>query len=169
MNCPACGADNPLDQRFCATCGAIVPEPAPVAGDGPPAAVPEQHLGILIRFAALLLDIVILAAIILPLGFITGFAIFKLWVIIIPYIVPYFVLFTAIKGQTPGKMALQIQVLKQDGHVPGLGTAAVREIIGKTLPILFLPLLLGHLWAAFDQHKQSLFDKMVSTYVVRKS
>ena len=167
MNCPTCGVDNPTDFPSCATCGAAIPSPARLAEDPPPES--EQYLGILPRLAALTLDLIILAAIILPLGFFTGFAIFKLWVIVIPYVVPYFVLFTAIRGQTPGKMALGIQVLTKDGQVPGLGSAAVREIIGKTLPMIFPPLLFGHLWAAFDHSKQSWFDKMCSTYVVKKA
>ena len=131
MNCPTCGVENPSDYSSCATCGAAIPEPAPLAGNPSPAVAPERYQGIAVRLAALLLDIVILAAIILPLGFLTGLAIFKLWIIVIPYVVPYFVLFTAIRGQTPGKMALQIQVLTKDGQVPGLGRAAVREIIER--------------------------------------
>lgn len=35
--------------------------------------------------------------------------------------------------------------------------------------MIFPPLLLGHLWAAFDESNQSWFDKMSSTYVVKKA
>jgi uncharacterized RDD family membrane protein YckC len=77
----------------------------------------------------------------------------------------YFWLFTGLnKGRTLGKMLVGIKVVKAHGEAPGLGYAALREVVGKT--ISWFALCLGLLWIAWDKEKQGWHDKIASTYVV---
>lgn len=76
----------------------------------------------------------------------------------------YFVLFTGIRGQTPGKMFMGIKVVDEQGNVPGIGRALLREVIGRFLSgIIFY---LGYLWAAWDPRGQAWHDKIAGTLVV---
>ena len=63
-------------------------------------------------------------------------------------------------------MAVGVQVVKQDGEIPRIGTALLREVIGKF--ISWIVLLIGYIWVAFNKDKQGWHDKIASTYVVRK-
>ena len=79
--------------------------------------------------------------------------------------VVYYVYFTAFGGQTPGKMALRIKVVRTDSSSLTLGRAFYREVIGKFVSGIILGI--GYLMIAFDQKKQGLHDRMADTYVVR--
>ncbi len=72
--------------------------------------------------------------------------------------------FWAWRGQTPGKMLLNIKVIRTDGSGVSLGYALLRYlgyvVNGLTLGI-------GFLWIAFDARKQGLHDKIADTYVVK--
>ena len=111
-------------------------------------------------------------------------------------IAAYFWLLTGILGQTLGKLALRIQVVDSQGTVPGLGRAALRELLAKhvlywlviaSLVIAFLIFalslavvaallalgltvvgVLAFLWMTWDQRKQGWHDKLARTYVVKK-
>ena len=67
-------------------------------------------------------------------------------------------------GQTPGKFALGIRVVKADG-TPMSDTDALIRAIGYNVSAMLFGL--GFLWAFFDRNKQSWHDKMARTYVVR--
>jgi uncharacterized RDD family membrane protein YckC len=77
----------------------------------------------------------------------------------------YYVIFTGHGGQTPGKMALRIKVIKCDGSDLGYGQAAFREIAGKFISAIIL--CIGYLMVAFDDQKQGLHDRMSDTYVIK--
>lgn len=77
----------------------------------------------------------------------------------------YYVFFTGYCGQTPGKMALRIKVIRTDGSGLGYGTAFLREVIGKF--ISWILLCIGYLMVAFDAQKQGLHDKIAGTYVIK--
>jgi uncharacterized RDD family membrane protein YckC len=79
--------------------------------------------------------------------------------------VVYYVYFTAFGGQTPGKMALRIKVVRTDSSSLTLGRAFYREVIGKFVSGIILGI--GYLMIAFDEKKQGLHDRMADTYVVR--
>ena len=80
----------------------------------------------------------------------------------------YFTLFTAVRGQTPGKMVFRITaVTTADGEMD-MARAAIREVMGKMVAFCLWPLLLGHFFCLFDDNKQSWFDKMVGTYVIKR-
>ena len=77
----------------------------------------------------------------------------------------YFVTFTGHCGQTPGKMALRIKVIRTDGSDIGYGKAAFREIVAKFISGIIL--CIGYLMVAFDEQKQGLHDRMADTYVIK--
>ncbi len=77
----------------------------------------------------------------------------------------YFVFFTGYGGQTPGKMALRLKVIRTDGGAVGFGRAFLREVIGKFFSAVLL--MAGYLMVAFHPQKQGLHDKMAGTYVVK--
>lgn len=79
----------------------------------------------------------------------------------------YWVLFTGLQGQTPGKMLLGIRVVDARGNRPGIARAFMREIVGKFLSKLVC--YLGYLWVFVDRHRQAWHDKIADTYVVADS
>ncbi|MFO7766614.1 MAG: RDD family protein [Pelovirga sp.] len=77
----------------------------------------------------------------------------------------YYIFFTGYCGQTPGKMALRIKVVRQDGSPVGYGRAAFREVPAKFLSGIIFGI--GYLMVAFDEQKRGLHDRMSDTYVIR--
>jgi uncharacterized RDD family membrane protein YckC len=173
MKCDVCGRDNPPEARFCANCGAAltaapVQAPAPATPPAAPAA-PGEYAGFWIRLGAAVIDYLILTVVSFliafpmrfaafgSLSFLPGFGFPLYWV--------YHWLFIGLIGQTPGKMAVGVRVVNAGGAKPGLGIAALREILGKF--ISFCIILLGFIWIAFDGKKQGWHDRIAGTYVVR--
>jgi uncharacterized RDD family membrane protein YckC len=77
-------------------------------------------------------------------------------------------------GQTFGKQALGIRVIREDGQAWTFGTGLLRELVIKTLLFngagwfLFgLPGLIDVLWPLWDEKKQALHDKLATSYVVK--
>lgn len=77
----------------------------------------------------------------------------------------YYIVFTGHGGQTPGKMALRIKVVRCDGSEISYGRAAFREIPAKFISGIIL--CIGYLMVAFDEQKQGLHDRMADTYVIK--
>ena len=71
----------------------------------------------------------------------------------------------ATRGQSPGKIAIGIKIVKTDGSSIGFGTTLIREVIGKIISSIIL--LLGYIWILFDGKRQGWHDKIASTYVVK--
>lgn len=172
MRCQNCGYDNPTEARFCANCGLKIEttaeQPAPAEPPGITPAIPEvagEYAGFWLRLAAAIIDGIIL----LILSFILRFVILGFWFFWFPvfFVVPllYYWLFTGLRGQTLGKMAVGVKVVDDRGSVPGLGIAALREIPGKIVstPVIFL----GFLWIIWDERKQGWHDKIAKTCVIR--
>ena len=70
-------------------------------------------------------------------------------------------------GQTPAKQWLGLRVVRQNGQPVTFGVAALREIVGISLinafcGIWFVP---DSLWCTWDDRRQTLHDKIGSTYV----
>ena len=171
MKCQICGQDNPPEAGFCANCGAAL-----VSTVEPPlpAAVAVEYAGFWIRLRAAIIDGIIIwsTSFVLSRLLISNmFGMFGYRSAFLPPIFSfpvfwlYYWLFTGIKGQTPGKMVLRIKVVDARGNRPGLGVAAMREILGKTLSALAL--YIGFLWIAWDKQKQGWHDKIANTYVVK--
>jgi len=69
-------------------------------------------------------------------------------------------------GQTIGKRAMSIRVVKTDGEALGTGVALVRYVARI---ISAIPCGLGYWWALWDPEKQTWHDKIAGTYVVPAS
>ena len=83
-----------------------------------------------------------------------------------PILYPW--LMVGARGQTLGKMALGERVVRATdlgrvGYARAFGRIACASVLG----ILLLPLLLAYLWPLWDKRKQTLYDKMVDTVVVK--
>lgn len=85
---------------------------------------------------------------------------------IILVLVYYIYYFTKKDGQTPGKSAMGIRVIKTYGNDLGAWDAIWRNIIGYAISSLVI--LLGFIWSLFDDKRQTWHDKMASTVVVKK-
>jgi uncharacterized RDD family membrane protein YckC len=71
-----------------------------------------------------------------------------------------------VTGQTPGKKALGISVLREiDGQPLGFGLALGRRLLHIVDGI---PCYLGYLWPLWDAKKQTFADKIVHTVVVKR-
>jgi uncharacterized RDD family membrane protein YckC len=170
--CEICGNDNLPQACFCYYCGSRwgAAETTP-----PPATVPVYpanksqdtvivSAGFGLRFLAGLIDLIII--------FITVFIFFRfsdsatryLLTIVFAAIL-YFWLFTGLKGQTVGKMAAGIRVIRADGKPPGLGWAFVRETFGKFVSTLGF--FFGFIWICFHENNRGWHDEIAGTYVVR--
>jgi len=70
-------------------------------------------------------------------------------------------------GGTIGKNALGVKVVKVENmKVIGMGTALLRETIGKSLSAVILNI--GYLMILWDKRKQALHDKVANTIVIKK-
>jgi uncharacterized RDD family membrane protein YckC len=78
-------------------------------------------------------------------------------------------------GQTLGKQAVGIRVIRDNGQPMSFGWAALREVVLKGLvPALlngvfigWLVQLLDYLWPLWDDENRALHDMVVSTHVVK--
>ncbi|MBN1959172.1 MAG: zinc-ribbon domain-containing protein [Desulfuromonadales bacterium] len=77
----------------------------------------------------------------------------------------YYIVFTGYCGQTPGKMAVRIKVIRCDGSQISYGRAAFREIPAKFISGIIFGI--GYLMVAFDEQKQGLHDRLADTYVIK--
>ena len=118
------------------------------------------------RAVALIIDQIILFGISIIIGTLTpntsdtvaliiGFAINFLF---------HYYFWTQRDGQTPGKLYLDIKIIKSDGS-PINSTDTLVRVIGYMFGGLSLGI--GYLWALFDPNSQAWHDKMARTYVVK--
>lgn len=75
----------------------------------------------------------------------------------------YFVLFNSLLGQTPGKIAMSIRILKADGSKIGVGTAIVRYLIQNLLGALTCGLI--NLVIIFNSENRGVHDQVAGTVV----
>ncbi len=171
--------------------GAPAPVPPPVYQPPPPAAPAAgmRYEGVAIRFVAILIDVIILAIITgivtapfntpstITVNNTTGVPMFSVvpnpfaWVgglisAIIDFV--YFVWLQGAYGQTVGKMAVKIKVVREDGSKIGYVDAAVRTIllIIDAIPYV-IPYLLGAILIWTSDKKQRLGDRAAHTVVVK--
>ena len=71
-------------------------------------------------------------------------------------------------GQTLGKQALKIRVVRQDAAAMTASTALLREFVGKAL-LGLIPFftIVDYLFPLGDSRQQAIHDKLASTFVVR--
>lgn len=136
----------------------------------------KEYAGFWIRFAASLIDTVLLLLLITPLmhwvygevywssdDFLLGG-----WDLVLNWICPLIatVAFWVYRSATPGKMALKLKVLDADtGHRLTLSKSVIRYL---AYYISAIPLCLGFIWIAFNGKKQGWHDLIANTVVVRK-
>ena len=139
--------------------------------------------GILVRFAALLLDAVVPMAISIPAAIVLWIIslslpslpsdtmqIVAIFVVLLTYagFMSYSALVLAMwaYGLTPGKWMLGIRVVKRDTALPaGFWRMALREIVGKLISGILC--YLGYIWALVDANRQGWHDKIAKTLVIR--
>lgn len=78
-------------------------------------------------------------------------------------VVSYFVIFWVWRGQTLGKMVMNIKVICPDGSNISIGIAFLRYL-GYIVSAVVL--FFGFIWIAFDKQKQGFHDKIAGTFVV---
>ena len=76
-----------------------------------------------------------------------------------------FVLLTAWQGQTIGKWATGLRIVRRDGQGVGVGRLLLRHLLGY--PLSLLTLGIGFLIAAFNANGRALHDVIAGTVVVR--
>ncbi len=134
----------------------------------PPAATTGPagpRAGFWMRFAAMLIDGVIIGGISLILSLIDPVLYYV--VSVIGGIVYYTMLEGGPKGQTVGKMALGIRVIDiARGGPIGYGRGFIRYV-GRIVSAI--PIFLGYFWMLWDPEKQTWHDKMASSVVVPTS
>lgn len=77
----------------------------------------------------------------------------------------YYIVMTVIWGQTLGKMATGIKVIRNDGTPNTWGIIILRETIGKFVSSIIL--CVGYMMAGWDGKKRALHDRMFATRVVK--
>jgi uncharacterized RDD family membrane protein YckC len=73
-------------------------------------------------------------------------------------------------GQSLGKQAMRIRVVRESGDPVTLGNGLLREVIGRQLLVAFtygLYAVVDYLWPLWDRPRQCLHDKVAQTRVVR--
>ena len=195
--CAQCGTVTPLGAKYCESCGTVlavkpvqpVPAIAPVSGyQAPRAYVPyttTPYQGVAIRFVAILIDTIIIAIIagILSAPFnafsaitnnASGTVTFSFGSILgglvsLAVFILYFTMLEGHYGQTVGKMAVKIKVVRlADGAPIDYSQAAVRTILRFLDEIpFFIPYLLGAILIWSSEEKQRLGDRVARTVVVK--
>jgi uncharacterized RDD family membrane protein YckC len=135
--------------------------PATYSGGGSGPSGPRA--GFWVRFAALLLDSILLGVL---LGVLL--AVLDVGIAYVLFIVALFAYFIVLEGgasgQTLGMKALSIRVVDFDGGGPiGYGRATVRALVQYFLSGI---LYLGYLWMLWDKEKQTWHDKASRSVVV---
>jgi uncharacterized RDD family membrane protein YckC len=122
-----------------------------------------EYAGFWVRLGAGIIDLLILGLIVLLIGYLFSAAII-LTVCGVAVGVAYWLGFWLWRGQTPGKMATGIKVIRTDSS-PVRWQCALRRLIGYV--VTSVTVFIGFLWVAFDPKKQGVHDKIADTYVVK--
>ena len=165
MFCGECGTESTDQASFCPVCGhdLTLQRAQSTRSTRSTGAVSSTddvpRSGFWRRFAALLIDIVIIWVMFVPARLIF----FDLGLLSNQVaIYAYYVVGTTVWGRTLGKAVLGIRVVGPDGTPPGIRRTLVRETLGKFLSAIFL--MIGFLMAAGKQ-KLALHDRISGTRV----
>lgn len=83
-------------------------------------------------------------------------------VLVLLFVVSYNIVFWMLAGQTPGKRAMGVRVVRSNGERLDFG-ASVRRQLGLVVSAI---LFLGYLWVLVDNRRQGFHDKIAGTFVV---
>ncbi|MGZ8880277.1 MAG: RDD family protein [Halobacteriota archaeon] len=192
--CAQCGSTTSPGAKYCESCGALIaPRGMQLPAQGAPAyqapayytGAPTPYQGVSIRFVAILIDYLIIGIIagLVALPFLAAagavtavsenvstiawgsVAIAALIGLAIWFL--YFTLLEGHYGQTIGKMALNIKVVRESDGMPiDYGEAAVRTVL-RIIDGLF-DYLIGAIFIWTSDQKQRLGDRVAHTVVVSK-
>lgn len=134
-----------------------------------------SYVGFWARFAASIIDTIILIMITFPILFLiyggeyfySGESVQGWLDVIISYVFPILaiILFWLYKSATPGKIALLAKVVdEKTGNKLSVKQALIRYV---GYYISLLPLGLGFFWIAMDKKKQGWHDKLAGSVVIR--
>ncbi|MGZ4863319.1 MAG: RDD family protein [Halobacteriota archaeon] len=176
--CQQCGTPTFPDASYCEQCGAqlhaaVEPQPQSVSPLAPAPTYQEStfvaempYEGVPIRFVAILIDTIIIAIItgILSIPFqsqLSGAVSLLIFLL-------YFIVLEGAYGQTVGKMAVKIKVVKEDGSKIDYTDAVVRNVL-RLIDLIpyFIPYLLGAILIWTSDKKQRLGDRVAHTIVVK--
>jgi uncharacterized RDD family membrane protein YckC len=176
--CQQCGALALPDAKYCEQCGAqlhaevesqpqSVPSYVPAPTYQAPSYVTETpYEGVPIRFVATLIDVVIIFIIagVLAIPFqnqLSGAVSLLIFLL-------YFIVLEGAYGQTVGKMAVKIKVVREDGTKIDYTDAVVRNVL-RLIDLIpyFIPYLLGAILIWTSDMKQRLGDRVAHTVVVK--
>ncbi|MGC9948886.1 MAG: RDD family protein [Bryobacteraceae bacterium] len=161
------------DRLICANCKISY---AQKLREGVASAATFTYAGFWIRFAAALLDGIILfvAGIVVQLPFArmlssrriedTLIALGAVYLLDMAIGATYEGVFISRFGATPGKMALDLKVVRPDGGPVSLGRAVGRYFAKMVSAII---LMIGYIMAGFDSQKRALHDLICDTRVIR--
>ncbi|MXW31068.1 MAG: RDD family protein [Chloroflexi bacterium] len=128
-----------------------------------------EYAGRLHRFAAFIIDAIVISVVIVVLDAIgiidigEPSATDQVLEAVISF--GYYILLTAAFGATLGKMALGMRVVDESGQKAGFLKVLVRETIGKIVSAIVV--FLGFIWILFDGNRQGWHDKIGGTFVVK--
>jgi uncharacterized RDD family membrane protein YckC len=176
--CQQCGALALPDAKYCEQCGAqlhaevesqpqSVPSYVPAPTYQAPSYVAETpYEGVPIRFVATLIDVVIIFIIagVLAIPFqnqLSGAVSLLIFLL-------YFIVLEGAYGQTVGKMAVKIKVVREDGTKIDYTDAVVRNVL-RLIDLIpyFIPYLLGAILIWSSDKQQRLGDRVAHTVVVK--
>lgn len=181
--CGECGRLFPRDQTIqygnawvCATCKPIfvqkLKEGAALSG---PAVM--EYAGFWIRFAAYIIDQIILGMVNWPIQLLLGVTasvdspeamlVRQLVVVVFGLLLSmvYYTWFNGKYGATPGKMACRIRIVTAEGMPIGYSRACGRYFASILSGMICS---IGYIMAAFDDEKRALHDRICNTRVVRR-
>src|SRR5581483_2372823 len=189
MFCEECGAATAAGAGYCASCGHALqgertpPAPsrvsvtAPVSWPGADYGLPATGVGSLAspgqRLGARIVDgfVLLVGAFALLVGgrlLLLGPAYWIGLAAAVVFVLLYEVVLIALRGQTLGKLAFGIAVMRRDGRPrPGAGTAVARSATAGLLGIVPLGSILDSAWLLWDPNRQALHDKGADTLVRR--
>jgi uncharacterized RDD family membrane protein YckC len=122
-----------------------------------------EYAGFWVRLGAGVIDLLALGSVVVSIAYL--FRAPVIWVTIgLAISVAYLLGFWVWRGQTPGKMALAIKVIRTDSS-PVKWQCALCRLLGYIVSIATI--FIGFIWIAFDSRKQGLHDKVADTYVVK--
>lgn len=136
----------------------------------------QEYAGFWIRFAALLIDVVVISIVcFVPLSLIYGAEYWQgeqfihgFWDLLLSYVLPFVatIWFWMRYFGTPGKMALRLRIV--DARTGG--RLSLGQSVGRYFAYILsaLPLALGYLWVGMDKRKQGWHDKLAGTVVIRQ-
>ena len=186
MYCHQCGTLNDDQASFCKQCGASLKptssQAAAPAAPGIPTTFPivVEYAGFWKRFAAYILDMIIVGSVAWVVSFVIGFIIGLMFAgsfeseLLILLLVPvilildwlYFALMeSSSKQATLGKQALRIIVTDLEGRRISFGRATGR-FFSKFFSIIII--YIGFIMVAFTGKKQGLHDMIAGTLVIAK-